>query len=192
MRQSMLAEKREYIRKVYEWRIPPLYRKARWTHLHKALRQAIRQADETQGILLWGSPGVGKSYTAAAMLRMAIAQGKNPIRITYEQFCLDIRSTYSPGSTRTENMVIKPLLDCGVLFLEDVGTTKSIGGKESDFSLRSLLVILDHRLEHCKRTVITTNKNVSNLAKSFDERIGSRLSTFKVIHMNGRDRRGGR
>jgi len=39
--------------------------------------------------------------------------------------------------------VIKPLLAADKLFIEDVGTTVSMGKQESDFSLRTFLVILE-------------------------------------------------
>ena len=76
-----------------------------------------------------------------------------------------------------------------MLFIEDVGATRGIESKETDFSLRTLLVLLDIRMEHCKPTYISTNKSVENIAKSFDSRIGDRLRTFTIIKMSGESKR---
>ena len=79
------------------------------------------------------------------------------------------------GKGRSERGLVKRYQDVDKLLIEDVGTTVGTGSQESDFSLRTFLLILDHRLEHCKPTFITTNKSVDELGKSFDER------TFEVF-----------
>jgi len=80
-------------------------------------------------------------------------------------------------------------LTCDLLVLEDLGTSKSIGVAESDFSLRTVLALIDSRIENCLPTIITTNKSIENLAASFDDRIASRLSGFKIIKIDGADKR---
>lgn len=80
---------------------------------------------------------------------------------------------------------------CGdKLFIEDVGTTVSLDKQESDFSLRTFLVLLDQRLEACQPTFITTNKTLEQLGRCFDDRIASRLiQACKIIKLTGADRR---
>ena len=140
--------------------------------------------------MLWGKQGVGKSYAMACLMRKFVVNGKNVARITHEMLCLQLRDTYKPGSTKTELDVIKPLLSVDKLFIEDVGTTVSTGQQESDFSLRTFLVLLDQRLENCKPIFITTNKCVEELGKSFDQRIASRLQqACEIVQLMGKDRR---
>jgi len=109
-------------------------------------------------------------------------------RIIYENLCLEIRDTYN--TVHSERHLIKRYQEVDKLLLEDVGTTVGMGGQESDFSLRTFLLILDYRLEHCKPTFITTNKSVDELGKSFDERVASRLrEACEIIPVSGRDKR---
>jgi DNA replication protein DnaC len=91
----------------------------------------------------------------------------------------------------TEFDIIKQLVEIDRLFIEDIGTTVSNDRPESDFSLRTFLVILDKRLECCRATFITTNKSIEQLGESFDLRIASRLQqACVVIRLTGQDKRG--
>lgn len=170
--------------------IPKLFQSARIEHLSQALQKKITDLPNDKGMLLWGSQGVGKSYAMTAIMRNFLLVGRKVYRITYEMLCLQLRDTYKVGSTKTELDVVRPLIETDKLFLEDVGTTVSIGSQETDFSLRTFLLVLDQRLEHCRATFITSNKSVEQLAKSFDPRVASRLQQgCEVIHLTGEDRR---
>jgi len=179
----------EQLRRLIGTVVPNLFLKAHLRDFSKQFQSLLFDREPDQGIVFWGSPGVGKSHCMAALARKFILTHKTCKRITYEMLCLKIRDTYQSNSANTELSVIQPLIDCSYLFIEDVGTTRSIGKTESDFSLRAFLVLLDGRLEACRPTFITTNKSVENLGDSFDERVASRLSSFKVIRMAGRDKR---
>jgi DNA replication protein DnaC len=170
--------------------IPPLFQEARLEHLSGALQDKIRNLPADKGLLFWGEPGVGKSYAMAALMRYLLFENCEVKRISYEMLCLQLRDTYKPGSTKTELDVIEPLVAAEKLFIEDVGTTVSTGQQESDFSLRTFLVLLDQRLENCRPTFITTNKSIEEFGKSFDQRIASRLQqACEIVHLTGEDRR---
>lgn len=184
------AQEQEKREKQAEELIPKLFSSARMEKLSEQLQAKLESLPKDMGVLLWGSQGVGKSYAMVALMRDFILKGFKVARITYEMFCLQLRNTYKPGSTTTELDIIEPLQAADKLFIEDVGTTVSSGKQESDFSLRTFYVLLEKRLESCKPTFITTNKNVEELGKSFDARIASRLQqACEVIHLTGQDRR---
>ena len=168
--------------------VPKRYIDAEISHLSKALQKAL-QTDIDTGILLWGAAGVGKSYAMAALAKKHIISGYIVKRIHYEVLCLRLRDTFNPKATQTEWNIFEPLLNCDMLYIEDVGTSRDIGKQESEFSLRTFYVLLDMRLECCRPTFITTNKSVENLTASFDERIGDRLRIFKVIKLGGKSKR---
>ena len=170
--------------------IPPLFMSANIRNISKKLIDNINKKAIEQGLLLWGKAGVGKSYVACALLRRFICQKKdvNVVRMPFEMLCLKLRDTYKNNS-RSELSILTPLLNCDLLVLEDLGSGKSMGVSESDFSLRTILALLDHRIENCLPTIITTNKSLENLASSFDDRIASRLSGFEIIKLEGRDKR---
>lgn len=168
--------------------VPERYIGAEISHLSKALQKAIK-TDTNTGILLWGAAGVGKTYSLSALARQHISEGYIVKRIHYEVLCLKLRDTFNPKATQTEWSIIEPLLNCDKLYIEDVGTSKSIGKTESDFSLRTFLVLLDMRMECCRPTFITSNKSVENLTDSFDQRVGDRLKTFYVFKIGGESKR---
>jgi len=170
--------------------IPPRYLEARLSHLPEKLLDRINNLPAETGLLLFGPPGVGKTYAMAALGRQYITQGFTVARTGYELLCLRIRDTFKPKSTETEFSVIKPFLETDKLFVEDIGTTKSEGNIESDFSVRTLLVLLDYRLESCLPTFVTTNRPVEELGKAFDQRIASRLlQACEVVKLTGEDKR---
>jgi DNA replication protein DnaC len=169
--------------------VPKLFAAARMEHLKPKLAACLT-GDVTTGVLLWGPPGSGKSYAMAAHARECILAGYIVRRIPYELLCLQLRDTFKPKSVATEWSVIEALVNCDMLFMEDVGATKAVGNAESDFSVRTLQVLLDTRLEYCKPTFITSNKSLENITDSFDERVGSRLKTFHIFRMADEDKRG--
>ncbi len=111
-------------------------------------------------------------------------------RVRYDDLLKEIRACYHPGAMQTDVQIIHRYRFPDLLIIEDVGVTTSLGGQETDFSLTTLYLIIDSRLERMKPTFITSNKNLKNLTDSFDARIGSRLSTYRVIELKGKDRRG--
>jgi len=170
--------------------VPPRYLEAQIEHLSAKLQEIIKTLPEDKGLLLWGAPGVGKTYAMAALARHYISEGFAAARTGYELLCLQLRDTFKSKARETELSVIKPLLSADKLFIEDIGTTKSEGNIESDFSVRTLLVLLDWRLENCLATYLTTNRPVEELAKTFDERVASRLlQACEVVKLTGQDKR---
>ena len=181
-RREARQRKRDKIRQSIERTIPPLFRKARICSLNKNLKKMLLEKPFNQGLLLWGPVGRGKTHTAAALARMYIAKGNTVKRISFKDLLLSLRNTFEGAGT--EQGIFKPLLDAGVLILEDCAA-----GKQSEFTTDTLLHVLDNRLEHCKPTIITSNLSPENLEKAFGQRVGSRLHTFMIIRLAGEDKR---
>jgi DNA replication protein DnaC len=170
--------------------IPPHYAKAELSDLPKSLVETFLALPDDKGLYLWGEPGRGKTHACCAFVRHLWTHGWDVARVSYEMLALRIRDSYTPGSKTSELAVITPLLSVGKLVVEDVGTTVSMGQQESEFSLRTFLVLLDQRLEQCLATFVTTNKSVEELGKTFDQRIASRLlEACQVVKLSGADRR---
>lgn len=170
--------------------IPAHYRRATLMDLSPALREQIDRLPEHRGLYLWGEPGRGKSHAMCAIAGHLYASGLDVERIAWELLLLRLRDTFKASSTETELGVIRPLIAVDALIIEDIGTTVSLGCRETDFSLRTALVLLDHRLEHDRPTFFSSNKNPAEIRKSFDARIASRIEGgCVVVQMAGPDRR---
>ncbi len=66
--------------------------------------------------------------------------------------------------------------NCHLLILDDLGT-KNV----TDWVLEMLYLILNHRYEYLKKTIITSNLDLEQLATQLDERIASRINRSYVI-----------
>lgn len=188
MRRRLRMNSAAIIRAKIRNTLPPAFQKAHLRNLNPVFRKQLLSYDPTIGLVLYGPVGTGKSFSTSALGRYLITQGHIVRRVTYEGLCLQIRHSYK-SDTQTELDIIQPLINCDALIIEDIGGNKSIGEPESDFSLRTLFIILDSRLEQRRPTFISTNKTQKNLALSFDERIESRLSLFKWLGCGGVDKR---
>jgi len=168
--------------------VPKRFIEAELNHLPKTLQDVFNK-DIDDGVLLWGTPGSGKSYALAALAKKYVMDGFDVSRIHYEMLCLRLRDTFNPNAKLTEWQIIEPLLNCQKLFIEDVGASRRIGNQESDHSVRTFLVLLDMRIERCLPTFVTSNKSVESLSESFDERVGDRLTLFNVFAMKNKSKR---
>lgn len=124
-----------------------------------------------------------------ALMRDYLLKGYSVIRKTYDNLCMEIRDSYD-NRELTEKEIVWKYQGVDKLIIEDIGTTVGTRNQESDFSLRILLLILDYRIEQCKPTYFTSNKSPDELAKSFDERVASRLyQACEIVPVKGNDRR---
>lgn len=185
MMAALPVDEREFaieviVRKRYIGALPEHIGRGLWAQLQSAV---------DSGVYLWGKTGVGKTYALAALARTFIIEGYLVERVSFEKLCLYIRDAFKQGSEKTTWSIIEPLIMCDKLFLEDVSVATSVGKQESDFTLRTLLVLLDERSEDDLPTFITGNKPPKELSKAFDERITSRLKQGKIIRLTGEDKR---
>lgn len=179
-----------------QWRsrlraIPRLFKYARYGGLSARVRSGLAKRQPRQGLYLWGITGNGKSYTVCAVARQLVlsAQVVTVERVRYDELLKEMRACYHDAASQADIKVLQKYQSPDLLIIEDVGVTTCIGGQESDFSLTTLYLLVDWRLENMKPTFITSNKNLKNLTDSFDARIGSRLSTYRVIELERFDRR---
>lgn len=172
--------------------IPRRFWPADMSHLREVLVKRIEALSDDRGLLLWGPQGTGKTYAMAAAVKSLWTSGNDIAWQSFEELLLRLRDTYR-GDGSSEWGIIESLCKVDVLALDDVGCTVSADRQESDFSLRTFLVLLDHRLAHCRRTFVTSNKAIEDLGRSFDARIASRLcEACEVVKICGSDRRADR
>lgn len=146
----------------------------------------FRNLETGQDVFLFGQVGVGKTYAMAALLRHYVYEGFKCVRINFDDFCVQVRSTMGAASKQTEYELIEPLTQIDKLFIDDLGLRS---GQETNFVYVTLFSILNKRQERMLPTFITTNKSIEQLGQSFDSRIVSRLQTALIIEMSGQDRR---
>lgn len=162
------------------------YWQANLSDVDPAVRDVLSGARSDQDIFIYGSVGTGKTYTISALLRTYSYLGFTCRKICFDEFCVQLRSTMSAASRQTERDFTEPLKQVDKLFIDDLGLRSK---RETDFAYITLYQILDKRQQRLLPTIIVSNKTVAQLARHFDARIASRLSTAVVIEFTGRDRR---
>lgn len=160
------------------------YASAKLFHLPKAILQTFQSIQEHEGVLLWGDIGVGKTYCLSALARRFYVSGWDVLFSRWYELMLRIRRF---NDDTDELQRIEPYIEVDKLFIDDLGIAYS---QESDYSVRTLELILEKRLADYRPTFVSSNQSLEHMAENFDGRIASRLQeSCHIIHTMGRDRR---
>lgn len=172
--------------------VPPRYRRARLCHVAPAVRDRLLAAVERDGAILFGPPGVGKTYVLCALARwLMFRPGKrlHVARVRWDDLLSEIRSTFDGADGQNERDIVARCVRTNVLILEDVGIGRGSDSIESTFTTKIFTAIIDGRLEACRPTFISTNKRPADFSKAFDARVASRLKMLDWIGIGGSDQR---
>jgi len=175
----------------FDAKIPARYRMASLEDFAEAQKVALAGwLSDAQSWLLYltGGPGAGKTHAAWAVCREAHLRGVNgqerlkfPWCVTVPDLldCLRSEAT-SDGIGGTTKRYQQ---HDGLVFLDDLGAEKT-----SEFALQELYRILAARESEYRKTIITSNLQVSEI-DLLSRRIASRLCTGTVYRFAGKDRR---
>jgi len=170
--------------------IPLEYHHAELTGFPASVEEAARAwlstglAQAPGDLIVYGDGGTGKTHLACALTKEALRGGRD---VTYRQ----MNNIYEEVQDATDNQfeerpnAIKPRYKrAPVLVLDEIGA-----GSNSDFERRTLLEIISDRLVHKRPTVVTTNLSLNQIAAKLDDRLASRLGSYRPIRLEGCDRR---
>jgi DNA replication protein DnaC len=136
---------------------------------------AIRECGSC--LLLVGGPGTGKTHLACAILRQVIADGYSGLFLTVSEGLRLIRSTYSPGASRTEVQVFETLTSPDLLVLDEVGV--AIGNAATRRAM--LFDVLNARYGEMRPTILIGNLTAAEMEAYLGERIMERLMDLGAI-----------
>lgn len=122
-------------------------------------------------LIFLGRGGTGKSNILCATVRL-LAYFRHTVKyITEEQFCSEIKSTYSDGSYNTELSVMEKYANYEYLVIDEIG--RSVG-TEKDMNLISTLLI--KRYDNMRHTAMASNLTLEKLEKRFDAPVYRKLN----------------
>lgn len=137
-------------------------------------------------LLIFGQPGVGKTFLSNCIADRLISAGYSVIYLSSIKFFdLMAKSVFSKNSDEGEGFDFSSLInDCDLLIIDDLGTELV-----NNFTIQMLFNCINERHLLRKKTIISCNLDLEQLQATYAERIFSRLSTYTILKIVGNDLR---
>ncbi|MFW6159604.1 MAG: ATP-binding protein [Acidobacteriota bacterium] len=128
---------------------------------HPSHRRALKIARKfvkdfpvlNSGILLLGSPGVGKTHLSVGIIKELIKEKKTSCYFCdFRELIHNIQASYSPDSPLSESEVLNPVFRADVLVLDELGAKRTTAWVEE-----MVFYIINHRYINKKLTIFTSN-----------------------------------
>ncbi|MFI1814416.1 ATP-binding protein [Streptomyces sp. NPDC020422] len=176
-------------------RIPARYRHALADHPQvTAWADAIARAGRpgpagTRGIAegpslrIVGPTGTGKTHQAYGAIRSLLTAG---VRLRWEAVtAADLYARLRPRPGFDSERDLQSLMRCPLLLLDDLGAAKT-----SEWTEELTYRLINHRYEHLRPTLITSNLTTDVLRAALGDRVASRLAQMtERVTLEGEDRR---
>lgn len=124
-----------------------------------------------KGLLLAGSPGVGKTHLAAALVNARLVAGRQALFCMVPEMLDDIRRVIRDDDATCELMDLVKQAD--LLVLDDLGAERA-----TEWAREVMLIIISARLAADRQTVVTTNYAT---AGGLVERFGGGHEGMRVV-----------
>lgn len=135
---------------------------------------------------IYGPVGTGKTviaaFSAIYWYKDLWLKGENGGKVfkflSYPNLSYELKRTFNDSKT-SEFDVLATYMNADLLVLDDIGAGHKTG---SDWALGLLYVLINHRYEHMKQTIITSNYSLDELVDVLgDERIPSRIQRMGKV-----------
>lgn len=148
-------------------------------------RDVLARAMLGKGTYLFGLPGRGKTYAAAAAIRMAVETGQKAKLVTTKSLLEQVKAEYDGGPRVTLVNAEK----CSLLALDDLGMEKP-----TEWAMETLTALIDARVAAGLPTIITSNYNLGGLRDRWGGMAGARIASriagaCERVEVVGEDRR---
>ena len=143
--------------------------------IYAVCQNFIENFDETKhSLLLYGPPGIGKTFMSSCIAKEILDKGYTVIyESAYDLFTLYEDYKFMRIPPEEGKPQIARLYKTDLLIIDDLGTEITTRS-----TIAFLFNLLDTRLRHNLKTVISTNQSVSELGKTYSQRFSSRIFEY--------------
>lgn len=136
---------------------------------------------ETKNLLFLGSTGLGKTFMSNCIASSLLEKGKTVIYQTAPVLLETIINYKMSKQKNIDDDFYKSVLECDLLIIDDLGTETI-----NSMKLSELFTILNTRILNLNnkitKTIISTNLNINEIFRNYEERIGSRIVGYYDIY----------
>ena len=141
---------------------------------------------DAPNLLFWGGTGLGKTFLSGCIAREVAAQD---YAVAYETASAALGAFETAKFQRFGEQgeqaaaKVEQYLSCDLMILDDLGTEMI-----SPYSVSALYTLINSRLTNRKATILSTNLQPEELARSYSPQILSRIrGDYMALHFVGRD-----
>ncbi len=136
-------------------------------------------------LLIYGNPGVGKTFLTNCIARELLNTAHTVIYLTaFQLFSILEKNTFEKNKESYEvEEQFNGIMNCDLLIIDDLGTELNSG-----FISSQLYLIVNERYLNRKSTIISTNLSIDDMKRLYNERVFSRItSNYKLLKIVGDD-----
>ena len=135
-------------------------------------------------LLFCGGCGLGKTFLSSSIANELLKKGVDVLYVSSNALFPILEDMhFGRDVSERSGYLIKKLSDCELLILDDLGSEFV-----TQFTCAELFRIINSRLLTGRKMIISTNLNRSMLAKTYTDRIASRISgNFSILEFLGSD-----
>ena len=115
---------------------------------------------ERESLMIWGEPGNGKTHLAASIANELSKQGYIVVFQSVPELLQRIRNTFSSENKESETQIMRALLECDLLILDDIGAEKPRNGWKKSYSVS---LMDDIEKKHRRYIQVTYNPKAYNI-----------------------------
>ena len=131
---------------------------------HKLLKSYADRFDEmyekSQGLILYGSVGTGKTFGAACIANQLLENGTSVVMTSFVKLIDELR-----GFDDNTELKIQRMMKVKLLIIDDLGAER-----DTSFALEKVYNIIDARYRSKKPLILTTNLNMVDMLNEEDVR----------------------
>lgn len=130
-------------------------------------------------LLFYGNSGTGKTFLSHCIAKDLLDRGYLVVYKTSDELIRNLKEIRFDNNQQIEDL----LVNCDLLIIDDLGAEQV-----TEFSVTELFTLLNKKILKKQKMIISTNLSLSDLTKTYAERITSRLfGNFTLFKVYGED-----